>query len=208
MAIRGGSLPRATKPRSTPDRATDSHDHLEVVAALKWRIEQRHAARGAYSVCIGPTGASNLCNHGPVADRTPIEYSLKLMIDGTPSAPFSAATLAPGARKRASAGPGGGGISAHSGQSLDRRVCDIARASRCWQSSLWIFARPLSQALPPWRSMNFAKASNCCLMKLRVVSSVSSPVLSSNLDAQLPMKISGWFRVKASRNNIMRRKSY
>ena len=57
-------------------------------------------------------------------------------------------------------------------------------------------AAPAPQALPPWRSMNFAKASSCCLMKLRVV--FKRPDLSSNFDAQLPMKISGLFRVKAS----------
>jgi hypothetical protein len=62
--------------------------------------------------------------------------------------------------------------------------------------------------LPPCCMMNLAKASSCCLRKVRVGSSFSSPVLSSNLEAQLPIKISGLFRVSASRNTIILRKSY
>ena len=46
----------------------DSHDHIEVVPALEWRGDLRHAARGAHSVRIGPTTASNLCY--PVASQT------------------------------------------------------------------------------------------------------------------------------------------
>src|SRR5437868_2955682 len=56
--------------------------------------------------------------------------------------------------------------------------------------------------------MNVAKAASCCLMKPRVASSLSSPVFSSNLAAQLPIKISGLFSVNASRNIIARRRSY
>ena len=68
-AIRGGSLPRTAKPRPTRDRAIDSHNHVEVVVALKWRGDLRHAARGARGVRIGPTGVSKLRNHDRIADR-------------------------------------------------------------------------------------------------------------------------------------------
>ena len=61
-------------PRPTPDRTTDSHNHVEVVAALKWRVDLRHAARGAHSVRIGPATASNLCSR--VADRAPHKTTL------------------------------------------------------------------------------------------------------------------------------------
>src|SRR5262249_49546773 len=57
------------------------------------------------------------------------------------------------------------------------------------------------------RAMKVAKAASCCLMKPRVASSLSSPVFSSNLAAQLPMKISGLLSVKASRNIIDLRRS-
>src|SRR5262245_15913343 len=57
------------------------------------------------------------------------------------------------------------------------------------------------------RAMNVANAASCCLMKPRVVSSLISPVVSSSLDAQLPMKISGLLSVKASRNIIALRRS-
>jgi hypothetical protein len=49
--------------------------------------------------------------------------------------------------------------------------------------------------------MKAANDASCYLMKPRVASSLSSPVFSSNLDAQLPMKIFGLLRVKASRNS-------
>src|SRR5262249_39309078 len=64
------------------------------------------------------------------------------------------------------------------------------------------------QLLGAIRAIKAANAANCCLMKPRVASSLSSPVFSSNLDAQLPMKISGLFSVKASRNIIDLRRSY
>src|SRR5262249_44559507 len=56
--------------------------------------------------------------------------------------------------------------------------------------------------------MKVANDASCCLMRPRVVSSLSSPVFSSNFAAQLPMKISGLLRVKASRNIIDLRRSY
>src|SRR5215469_3520945 len=58
------------------------------------------------------------------------------------------------------------------------------------------------------RAMKVANAASCCLMRPRVVSSLSSPVFSSNFAAQLPMKISGLLSVKASRNIIDLRRSY
>src|SRR5215831_15210495 len=58
------------------------------------------------------------------------------------------------------------------------------------------------------RAMKVANAASCCLMRPRAASSLSSPVFSSNLDAQLPTKISGLLSVKASRNNIDLRRSY
>src|SRR5215510_1648862 len=64
------------------------------------------------------------------------------------------------------------------------------------------------QAFGATRAMKVAKDANCCLMKPRVVSSLSSPLFSSNLAAQLPMKISGLFSTKASRNAIALRMSY
>src|ERR671936_1024397 len=64
------------------------------------------------------------------------------------------------------------------------------------------------QLLAATRAMKAANAANCCLIKPRVASSLSSPVFSSNLDAQLPMKISGLFSVKASRNIMHLRRSY
>src|SRR6516162_9970417 len=68
---------------------------------------------------------------------------------------------------------------------------------------------PLSPyALTATRAMNVANAASCCLMKLRVVSSLISPVFSSSFEAQLPMKISGLLSTKASRNTIARRRSY
>jgi hypothetical protein len=62
--------------------------------------------------------------------------------------------------------------------------------------------------LAPWRSMKCAKASSCCLIRLRVVSSLISPVLSSTREATLPTKISGLFNVNASRKHIILRRSY
>ena len=56
--------------------------------------------------------------------------------------------------------------------------------------------------------MKLANAASCCLMKPRVASSLISPVFSSNLDAQPPMKISGLLSVNASRNTIDLRMSY
>src|SRR5205823_10150045 len=58
------------------------------------------------------------------------------------------------------------------------------------------------------RAMNVTKAASCCLMKPRVVSSVIAPVYSSNLDAQLAMKISGLLSVNASRKTMDLRNSY
>src|SRR6202048_421980 len=57
-------------------------------------------------------------------------------------------------------------------------------------------------------AMNAANAASCCLIKPRVVSSLSSPVFSSNLDATLPMKTSGLLSVNASRKTMLRRMSY
>src|SRR6516162_6464496 len=56
--------------------------------------------------------------------------------------------------------------------------------------------------------MKVANDASCCLMRPRVVSSLSSPVFSSNFAAQLPMKISGLLSAKASRNIIDLRRSY
>ena len=72
-------LSGATKPRRTC-RATDSHNHVEVVAAFKWRVDLRLAARGAHSIRVGPTGTSNLCDYGRLADRTPIETPPVILI--------------------------------------------------------------------------------------------------------------------------------
>ena len=71
--MRRGSLPRATKPRPTPDRATDSHNHVEVVAVFKWRLDNHHAACDAHGVRIGPTSATNFCQHRCSADCTLFE---------------------------------------------------------------------------------------------------------------------------------------
>ena len=78
--MRRGSLPRATKPRPTPDRATGSHNHVEVVATAKGRVDLGRATGGAHSVPVGPTGASNLCDHDRVAGRAPIETPPVILI--------------------------------------------------------------------------------------------------------------------------------
>ena len=90
---------------------------------------------------------------------------------------------------------------------LDRRSGDqnAAYVSSC---AVPRFLGGCRHLFSPWRSMNLAKASSCCLMKLRVASSFNWPVFSSILEAQLPMKISGLLSVNASRNTIARRKSY
>ena len=71
---KSGSLLCAAEPRHTSRRTGNSHDHIEVVAAFKWRIDQRHAARAAHAVPFGPTG------HHCIADFTPFETPPVILI--------------------------------------------------------------------------------------------------------------------------------
>jgi hypothetical protein len=67
------SLPRGTTPRPPPDRATYSHNHVEVVAVFKRRFDNRHAACAAHGFRIGPTGHTNFGEHPRGADCTLFE---------------------------------------------------------------------------------------------------------------------------------------
>ena len=71
-------VPRDEAAPRAPERATDFHDHFEVVAALKWRGDLREAARGAHSIPICPS-ASNLCNHDRAADPAPHKVALAFL---------------------------------------------------------------------------------------------------------------------------------
>ena len=53
---------------------TLSHYHVEVVTAFKRRLDQRHAACGAYVVPFGPTG------HHCIADRTQFEMAPDILV--------------------------------------------------------------------------------------------------------------------------------
>ena len=79
-AIRRCSLPRATKPRPPPHGATNSHNHVEVVAVFKWRLNNHHAACNAHGVRIGPTSTTNFCQHRRGADCTLFETPPAILI--------------------------------------------------------------------------------------------------------------------------------
>jgi hypothetical protein len=55
-------------------RTTSSHYHVEVVAAFKWRLDQRHAACGAHGVPFGPA------DHHRIADCTSFETLTVILI--------------------------------------------------------------------------------------------------------------------------------
>ena len=42
---------------------TNSHNHVKVVAVFKRRLDNHHAACDAHGVRIGPTSATNFCQH-------------------------------------------------------------------------------------------------------------------------------------------------
>src|SRR6516162_4796940 len=91
----------------------------------------------------------------------------------------------------------------------ERVAADKARKTLALRGTAVARMRGLRvQLFAATRAMNVANDASCCLRRPRVVSSLSSPVFSSNFDAQLPMKISGLLRVKASRNIIDLRRSY
>jgi len=54
-----GALSCTAKPHRTPKRATDAHNYIEVVSALKRRFDQHPAARSAHRVRLGQTDARN-----------------------------------------------------------------------------------------------------------------------------------------------------
>ena len=92
-----------------------------------------------------------------------------------------------------------------------RSPCATSRRSRAHRVAGWPRFTPRRtpfQLFGATRAMKAANAVSCCLSNPRVASSLSSPVFSSNLDPQLPMKISGLLSVNASRNIIDLRRSY
>ena len=80
QGIRGGLLARATKPRPPPERTTDSHNHIKVVAVFEWRLDNHHAACRAHGVRVGSTGATNVCQHRRSADCTLFETPPAILI--------------------------------------------------------------------------------------------------------------------------------
>jgi hypothetical protein len=73
-------LARATKPRPPPERTTDSHNHIKVVAVFEWRLDNHHAACRAHGVRVGSTGATNVCQHRRGADCTLFEMPPAILI--------------------------------------------------------------------------------------------------------------------------------
>ena len=65
---------RSLSPATTLDRATDLHNHVEVIAALKWRLNQRHTANGAHVIPVG-RAARFFHDHGRIAVPTPTKIS-------------------------------------------------------------------------------------------------------------------------------------
>ena len=49
------------QPRPPPERTTNSHNHIKVVAVFEWRLDNHQAACRAHGVRVGSTGATNVC---------------------------------------------------------------------------------------------------------------------------------------------------
>ena len=80
-------LSRATKPRSTPDWAANSHNHVEIVTTAKGRVDQLHPAGGTHGIRIDAAETGNLCQHRPIAGSTPDNPALVFL--ATPISPHT-----------------------------------------------------------------------------------------------------------------------
>ena len=62
-----GSSSRTAEPRDTPERTTNSHNNIEIVAVHDRQVGDGQAAQFAHGVCVDAAATGGLCEHHGIA---------------------------------------------------------------------------------------------------------------------------------------------